>query len=107
MALYQKEGPIAIIKNTVKERGITGLYSGCTALVIGNSAKAGVRFLTYDYFKHKLSDSQVRGACLNEVEILMTIAQGKVSAPRSLLGRSARSTLCFASNSRRIRFQPV
>jgi hypothetical protein len=33
--------------------------------------KAGVRFLTYDYFKSKLSDSQ-----------------GKISAPRSLLGVS-------------------
>ena len=38
------------------------------ALVVGNSMKAGVRFLTYDFFKNKLSDSQ-----------------GKISAPRSLL----------------------
>ncbi|KAF9442819.1 mitochondrial tricarboxylate transporter [Macrolepiota fuliginosa MF-IS2] len=64
----KKEGPISIIKDTLKKHGVTGLYSGCSALVIGNAAKAGVRFVSYDYFKHQLADSQ-----------------GKVSAPRSLL----------------------
>lgn len=64
----KRESPIAIIKGTLRTKGITGLYSGCTALVVGNSAKAGVRFVSYDYFKQKLGDSQ-----------------GKVSAPRSLL----------------------
>lgn len=38
------------------------------ALVVGNSVKAGVRFVSYDHFKHALAD-----------------AEGKVSAPRSLL----------------------
>ncbi|KAJ3570184.1 hypothetical protein NP233_g4575 [Leucocoprinus birnbaumii] len=64
----KKEGPIAIVKDTIKKHGVTGLYSGCTALMIGNSVKAGVRFVSYDYFKSKLADSE-----------------GKVSAPRSLL----------------------
>ncbi|PPQ64904.1 hypothetical protein CVT24_008244 [Panaeolus cyanescens] len=64
----KKEGPIAIIKDTVRTKGITGLYSGCTALVVGNSLKAGVRFVTYDYFKKKLADKD-----------------GKISPSRSLL----------------------
>ncbi|KAL0952813.1 hypothetical protein HGRIS_007038 [Hohenbuehelia grisea] len=64
----KKEGPIAIIKSTLQTKGITGLYSGCMALVIGNSMKAGVRFVSYDHFKGLLADSQ-----------------GKVSAPRSLV----------------------
>ncbi|PPQ65529.1 hypothetical protein CVT26_000486 [Gymnopilus dilepis] len=64
----QKEGPIKIIKDTIRTKGITGLYSGCTALVVGNSLKAGVRFVSYDHFKSMLADSQ-----------------GKVSAPRSLV----------------------
>jgi solute carrier family 25 citrate transporter 1 len=38
------------------------------ALVLGNSLKAGVRFVSYDHFKQMLADPQ-----------------GKVSAPRSLL----------------------
>lgn len=64
----KKEGPIAIIRETLKTKGIAGLYSGCTALVVGNSVKAGVRFVTYDHFKYMLANSE-----------------GKVSAPRSLL----------------------
>ncbi|KAG5649970.1 hypothetical protein H0H81_001278 [Sphagnurus paluster] len=64
----KKQGPIAIIKETLKTQGITGLYSGCSALVVGNALKAGVRFVSYDHFKQMLADSE-----------------GKVSAPRSLL----------------------
>ncbi|KAJ7659944.1 mitochondrial tricarboxylate transporter [Mycena rosella] len=64
----KRESPITIIKETLKNKGVLGLYSGCGALVIGNAAKAGVRFVTYDHFKHLLADSE-----------------GKVSAPRSLL----------------------
>ncbi|KAJ7158853.1 mitochondrial tricarboxylate transporter [Mycena filopes] len=64
----KRESPIAIIRDTLKTKGIIGLYSGCTALVVGNAAKAGVRFVAYDHFKHLLADSE-----------------GKVSAPRSLL----------------------
>ncbi|KAJ7284884.1 mitochondrial tricarboxylate transporter [Mycena rebaudengoi] len=64
----KKESPIAILKDTVKTKGLVGLYSGCSALVVGNAAKAGVRFVSYDHFKHLLADPE-----------------GKVSAPRSLL----------------------
>ncbi|KAF9528795.1 mitochondrial tricarboxylate transporter [Crepidotus variabilis] len=64
----KKEGPIKIIKDTLSTKGITGLYSGCTALIVGNSAKAGVRFVSYDFFKQKLADQN-----------------GHVSAPRSLV----------------------
>ncbi|THH06495.1 hypothetical protein EW145_g4042 [Phellinidium pouzarii] len=64
----QKKTPVAIIRETLKTKGVIGLYSGCMALVVGNATKAGVRFLSYDHFKHILADPQ-----------------GKVSAPRSLL----------------------
>jgi solute carrier family 25 (mitochondrial citrate transporter), member 1 len=43
----------------LKTKGVTGLYSGCSALVVGNAVKAGVRFVSYDYFKGKLADSEV------------------------------------------------
>jgi hypothetical protein len=29
------------------------------ALVVGNTVKAGVRFVSYDHFKHMLADPQV------------------------------------------------
>ncbi|EMD32830.1 mitochondrial tricarboxylate transporter [Gelatoporia subvermispora B] len=64
----KRESPLAIIRNTLRTKGVAGLYSGCMALVVGNSVKAGVRFISYDQFKHMLADSE-----------------GRVSAPRSLL----------------------
>ncbi|CAE6418995.1 unnamed protein product [Rhizoctonia solani] len=63
-----KEGPIAIIRSTWNQHGARGFYSGCTALVVGNAAKAGVRFVSYDRFKRALADKD-----------------GRVSAPRSLV----------------------
>lgn len=64
----KKQSPVGIFKETIKTKGVAGLYSGCMALVIGNAMKAGVRFVSYDHFKGMLADSQ-----------------GKISAPRSLL----------------------
>ncbi|KAF8609232.1 mitochondrial tricarboxylate transporter [Ceratobasidium sp. AG-I] len=63
-----KDGPIAIVRETWAKHGARGFYSGCTALVVGNAAKAGVRFVSYDKFKQMLADKD-----------------GRVSAPRSLL----------------------
>ncbi|KAG8215431.1 mitochondrial tricarboxylate transporter [Butyriboletus roseoflavus] len=64
----QREPPLTIIRTTVREKGVIGLYSGCSALVVGNAIKAGVRFVSYDHFKSILADSE-----------------GKVSAPKSLV----------------------
>lgn len=55
----QRESPLTIIRSTVREKGVAGLYSGCSALVIGNSVKAGVRFVSYDHFKSMLADAEV------------------------------------------------
>ncbi|KAI3400371.1 hypothetical protein diail_3388 [Diaporthe ilicicola] len=41
-------------------------YAGCTTLIIGNSAKAGIRFVAFDQYKRLLAD-----------------ADGKVSGPRA------------------------
>ncbi|KGB79202.2 solute carrier family 25 (mitochondrial citrate transporter) member 1 [Cryptococcus deuterogattii R265] len=60
--------PYQALKSTVQQRGIHGLYAGCTAVVIGNAVKAGVRFTTYDQFKSLLKDDE-----------------GKLTAPRSML----------------------
>jgi len=64
----QREPPLTILRTTLREKGVTGLYAGCSALVVGNSVKAGVRFVSYDHFKSMLADPE-----------------GKVSAPRSLV----------------------
>ncbi|KAH9031924.1 mitochondrial tricarboxylate transporter [Lactarius pseudohatsudake] len=55
----KRESPLTIIRETVRSQGVRGLYAGCTALVIGNSVKAGVRFVSYDRFKQALADKDV------------------------------------------------
>lgn len=61
-------GALQIVQQTWITRGPTGFFSGATAMVTGNSLKAGVRFLTYDSIKRALRDDQ-----------------GKLSLPRSIL----------------------
>ncbi|KAK4136063.1 mitochondrial carrier [Trichocladium antarcticum] len=46
----------------------TQWYAGCTTLIIGNSAKAGIRFVAFDQYKTLLAD-----------------ADGKMSGPRTVL----------------------
>lgn len=58
-SVTQKQTPIQIIKLTLREKGVWGLYSGCGALVYGNAIKAGVRFFTYDSLKGLLADKEV------------------------------------------------
>ncbi|CBQ73200.1 probable CTP1-Mitochondrial citrate transporter-member of the mitochondrial carrier (MCF) family [Sporisorium reilianum SRZ2] len=43
-----------IVRDTWKAHGITGFFRGAGAMVTGNSAKAGVRFLTYDTIQNLL-----------------------------------------------------
>ncbi|ODN73968.1 hypothetical protein, variant [Cryptococcus amylolentus CBS 6039] len=60
--------PYTALKSTIQQRGVKGLYAGVSAVVIGNAAKASVRFTTYDQFKSLLKDDE-----------------GKLTAPRSML----------------------
>jgi solute carrier family 25 citrate transporter 1 len=59
--------PLRLIANVAKEQGVKSLYTGCGAFVIGNTVKAGVRFLGFDSIKQLLRDeegnlSKTRGA---------------------------------------------
>jgi solute carrier family 25 citrate transporter 1 len=56
-----------LIANTAKTQGVSTLYTGCGAFVIGNTVKAAVRFLGFDSIKQALRDengelSKTRGA---------------------------------------------
>ncbi|KAG7561899.1 hypothetical protein FFLO_02628 [Filobasidium floriforme] len=48
----------SIITQTIRQKGIQGLYSGAGALIAGNALKAGVRFMTYDSIKALLVDER-------------------------------------------------
>lgn len=45
-----------LISNTAKTQGVSALYTGCGAFVIGNTVKAAVRFLGFDSIKQLLRD---------------------------------------------------
>jgi hypothetical protein len=59
----QAVGVMTILRETLRERGVKGLYSGAGALIVGNSLKAGVRFVTYDSVKTVFADHEV-SSCL-------------------------------------------
>lgn len=56
--------------STVRTQGVTAIYTGLSALVIGTAAKAGVRFFAFDQFRDLLKDSE-----------------GKTTGVRSVLGK--------------------
>lgn len=49
---------MTLIYNTAKTQGISTIYTGCPAFVIGNTVKAAVRFLGFDYIKNLLRDPE-------------------------------------------------
>ncbi|KAF9896119.1 hypothetical protein BX616_008090, partial [Lobosporangium transversale] len=52
------KGPIDILVSTVRTQGLTAIYRGLSAMVIGNTAKAGVRFFSFEQYKNLLKDSE-------------------------------------------------
>ncbi|KAG0339594.1 hypothetical protein BG004_006752 [Podila humilis] len=52
------KGPVDILVSTVRTQGITAIYTGLSALVIGTAAKAGVRFFAFEQFRDLLKDSE-------------------------------------------------
>lgn len=60
--------PLVLIFNVAKTQGVGSLYVGCPAFVVGNTAKASIRFLGFDYIKSMLVDKN-----------------GKLSGPRGVI----------------------
>ena len=54
----QFKGPVDCVAQTIQRKGILGLYKGLSPAVLGTSAKAGIRFLSYDSIQNLLKDSQ-------------------------------------------------
>ncbi|KAF9962104.1 hypothetical protein BGZ65_009756 [Modicella reniformis] len=52
------KGPIDVLVTTARTQGITAIYRGLSALIIGTAAKAGIRFFAFDQFKELLKDSE-------------------------------------------------
>lgn len=54
-------GAMQIVRDTWKAHGVRGFFQGAGAMVTGNSAKAGVRFLTYDTIQNLLRPKNTSG----------------------------------------------
>ncbi|KAJ1983402.1 hypothetical protein H4R33_004760 [Dimargaris cristalligena] len=72
------KGPLDCVAQTVRTQGITALYRGLSAMVIGTAAKAGVRFLSYDFYKAQLADE--RGQLTGSRSLLAGLAAGMTEA---------------------------
>lgn len=96
--LLKPPTPLRILRSTLAKDGVRGLYSGCSALVLGNGLKAGVRFLSYDKFKSMLVNDQVEPTLTLSLSFFLSLVswtsltvswthhtQGKLTGPRSLL----------------------
>jgi solute carrier family 25 citrate transporter 1 len=44
------------LRSVVATQGLSGIYTGCSALIVGTALKAGVRFLAFDTIKAQLAD---------------------------------------------------
>jgi solute carrier family 25 (mitochondrial citrate transporter), member 1 len=51
-----------LLRTTIRTSGLRGLYSGCSALVLSNAAKGGVRFISFTQAQRYLSTKTQFGA---------------------------------------------
>ncbi|CAI6284738.1 unnamed protein product [Periconia digitata] len=52
------KNPFLVITQIYQKEGLSALYKGCSALVVGSVAKDGVRFLFFDQIKHAFADPE-------------------------------------------------
>ena len=50
--------PFVVVARVYKNEGLSALYKGCSALVIGSVAKDGIRFLSFDTIKENFKDPE-------------------------------------------------
>ncbi|KAJ5664043.1 Mitochondrial carrier protein [Penicillium longicatenatum] len=50
--------PLRLIFQVAKQEGVGALYTGCSTLVVGTTAKAAVRFVSYDTIRNSLADER-------------------------------------------------
>ena len=51
------KNPFAVVAQVARSEGIGAIYTGCSTLIIGTAFKAGVRFLSFDSIRSRLTDS--------------------------------------------------
>ncbi|KAI5196079.1 hypothetical protein E4T38_08675 [Aureobasidium subglaciale] len=69
---------IQALRSVVATQGLSGIYTGCSALVVGTALKAGVRFLAFDTIKARLVNE--RGQLSTSAGILAGSIAGAVES---------------------------
>ncbi|KAI5240516.1 hypothetical protein E4T42_08356 [Aureobasidium subglaciale] len=69
---------IQALRSVVATQGLSGIYTGCSALVVGTALKAGVRFLAFDTIKARLVNE--RGQLSTSAGILAGSIAGVVES---------------------------
>lgn len=52
----ERLSPLDVFRSTLEKEGPRGLFRGCSAVVVGNASKAGVRFLAFENFRNMLKN---------------------------------------------------
>ncbi|KAK8025313.1 hypothetical protein PG990_003136 [Apiospora arundinis] len=52
--------PFAVLSQVARQDGLRSIYTGCSTLILGTTAKAGVRFLSFDSIRNLLKDDEGR-----------------------------------------------
>jgi solute carrier family 25 citrate transporter 1 len=50
------KNPFAVVAQVARSEGIGAIYTGCSTLILGTAFKAGVRFLSFDSIRSRLTD---------------------------------------------------
>ncbi|KAM3581311.1 hypothetical protein VKS41_006136 [Umbelopsis sp. WA50703] len=91
-------GPIDCLVKTIRNHGVLAIYTGMSALVIGNAAKAGVRFLAYDKIADALRDKDgkltggrnlLAGLCAGMTEAVLVVTPSETIKTKLIHDRNS------------------
>lgn len=89
---------LQLLRETLQRSGLQGLYSGCSALVLSNAAKGGVRFISFSQSQAYLKRTRfgaanpgwsnvLAGLVAGATESVLVVTPGEVLKTRMIRGQ--------------------
>lgn len=99
---------LQLLRETLQRSGIQGLYSGCSALVLSNAAKGGVRFISFSQSQAYLERTKfgaanpgwsnvLAGLAAGATESVLVVTPGEVLKTRMIGGQRELAAAAAAS----------
>ncbi|KAK5070599.1 hypothetical protein LTS08_004403 [Lithohypha guttulata] len=99
VASAEPKTSLQVLRDTIRSSGIRGLYSGCSALVLSNAAKGGIRFISFTqsqafFQKSKIGSANpgastvLAGLTAGVVESVLVVTPGEALKTRMIHSRS-------------------